>query len=50
MNEERFLYGAACHGCLLLSETSCELRNDHLDRALVVETIDGSGCHFFEAP
>jgi|APLak6261679142_1056127.scaffolds.fasta_scaffold00003_174 hypothetical protein len=49
-NEERFLHGAACHGCLLLSETSCELRNDHLDRALVVETIDGAGCHFFEAP
>ena len=49
-NEERFLHGAACHGCLLLSETSCELRNDHLDRALVVETIDGGGCHFFEAP
>src|ERR1700688_4632172 len=22
--EERFLLGAACHGCLLISETSCE--------------------------
>jgi hypothetical protein len=28
VHEERFLHGAACHGCLLLSETSCEMRND----------------------
>ena len=33
--EERFLSGAACHGCLFVSETSCENRNDFLDRALV---------------
>lgn len=34
-----FLQGAACHGCLLIAETSCELHNDFLDRALVVPTI-----------
>jgi hypothetical protein len=22
--EDRFLHGAACHGCLLIAETSCE--------------------------
>ena len=38
-NERRFLHGAACHGCLLISETSCEQRNDFLDRALVFPTV-----------
>ena len=37
--EERHLHGAACHGCVLISETSCEMRNDYLDRALVVPTL-----------
>lgn len=45
--EERFLHGAACHGCLLLAESSCERRNDFLDRALVVPTVDGDGTAFF---
>lgn len=49
-HEERFLHGAACHGCLLIPETSCEMRNDFLDRALVVETVDASGCELFDAP
>ena len=33
--EERWLHGAACHGCTLIAETSCEMRNEYLDRALV---------------
>ena len=45
--EERFLLGAACHGCLLLAESSCERRNDFLDRGLVVATVDGDGAAFF---
>jgi hypothetical protein len=45
--EERFLHGAACHGCLLISETSCERGNEFLDRALVVETVDNRGAAFF---
>ena len=45
--EERFLLGAACHGCLLLSESSCERRNDFLDRALVVPTVDDGNAAFF---
>jgi hypothetical protein len=46
--EERYLHGAACHGCLLLAESSCEQRNDFLDRALVVPTVDGADAAFFE--
>ncbi|MEZ4298877.1 MAG: DUF1998 domain-containing protein [Polyangiaceae bacterium] len=45
--EERFLHGAACHGCLLIAEPSCERRNDHLDRALVVPTVEGLGAELF---
>jgi len=37
--EERFLEGAACHGCLFLAECSCERFNHYLDRALVVPTL-----------
>lgn len=37
--EERSLHGAACHACLLVPETSCEARNQFLDRALLVETL-----------
>jgi hypothetical protein len=37
--DERALEGAACHGCLLVAETSCERRNNYLDRALLVETM-----------
>jgi hypothetical protein len=45
--EERFLVGAACHGCLLIAEPSCERRNEFLDRALVVPTIEAFGAEFF---
>lgn len=45
--EDRFLHGAACHGCLLIGETSCEQRNEFLDRALVVNTVDNLGAAFF---
>jgi hypothetical protein len=45
--EGRWLHGAACHGCSLIAETSCEMRNDYLDRALVVPTLDVPGAAFF---
>lgn len=44
----RWLHGAACHGCALVAETSCEMRNDYLDRALVVPTIADDGAAFFD--
>ena len=46
-HERRFLQGAACHGCLLIAETSCEQHNDFLDRALVVPTLENLGVEFF---
>lgn len=46
-HEHRFLHGAACHGCLLIGETSCEQHNDFLDRALVVPTVENLGAEFF---
>ena len=45
--EQRWLHGAACHGCALVAETSCEMRNDYLDRALVVPVIDVPDAAFF---
>lgn len=47
-HERRFLLGAACHGCLLIAETSCEQHNDFLDRALVVPTLENLGAEFFK--
>ena len=48
--EERWLQGAACHNCSLIAETSCEMRNEYLDRALVVPTVFTRDAAFFEAP
>jgi len=45
--EGRWLHGAACHGCALVAETSCEMRNDYLDRALVVPTLATTAAAFF---
>jgi hypothetical protein len=45
--EERYLHGAACHGCLLIAETSCERRNELLDRALVIPTVATREAAFF---
>jgi len=47
IHECRFLHGAACHGCLLIAETSCEQHNDFLDRALAVPTVEDLGAEFF---
>ena len=46
--DDRRLHGAACHGCALIAETSCEMRNDHLDRALVVPVIGVPDAAFFD--
>ena len=45
--EERWLHGAACHGCALVAETSCEMHNDYLDRALVAPVIGQADAAFF---
>ncbi|MBK8752323.1 MAG: DUF1998 domain-containing protein [Candidatus Competibacteraceae bacterium] len=49
-HERRFLHGAACHGCLLIAETSCEQFNDFLDRTLVIPTVDHVAAAFFADP
>lgn len=47
MHEGRKMHGAACHGCLLIAEPSCERRNELLDRSLVVPTVDLAEAAFF---
>jgi hypothetical protein len=41
------LNGAACHSCILISETSCEAANRYLDRAAVVPSLRGDDAAFF---
>lgn len=48
-HEGRWLHGASCHGCTLIAETSCEMRNDYLDRSLVVPVIGRGQAAFFGA-
>jgi hypothetical protein len=47
--DERWLHGAACHGCALVAETSCEMRNDYLDRTLLVPVLGLTNAAFFKA-
>jgi hypothetical protein len=46
-HEDRRAHGAACHGCVLIAEPSCERRNELLDRSLVVPTVDAADAAFF---
>ncbi|HKV40880.1 MAG TPA: DUF1998 domain-containing protein [Blastocatellia bacterium] len=48
-HDQRTLLGSACHGCILIAETSCEQHNDYLDRSLVVPTVEGLAAEFFES-
>ena len=45
---DRYLEGASCHGCLLISEPSCERMNVYLDRTFVVPTIGSANAAFFK--
>jgi hypothetical protein len=44
---DRATHGAVCHGCLLIAEKSCEMRNLFLDRSLLVPTMGPDGSAFF---
>ena len=46
-HDQQPLLGSACHGCVLVAETSCEQANSFLDRALVIQTIENLGSEFF---
>ena len=43
------LHGAACHACLFAPETSCEIGNRYLDRAVIVPTFRSTAIAFFGA-
>lgn len=43
--ESTTLHLAACHACLFVSETSCEMNNQWLDRGVYVD-FDGAGMSF----
>lgn len=45
--DDRSLHAAACHACAFVAETSCEVGNKFLDRALVVNTFDCNDAAFF---
>ena len=47
-HDDRHLEGASCHGCLLISEPSCERMNTYLDRTLVVPTVEHGDAAFFD--
>lgn len=46
--EATALHAAACHACAFVSETSCELGNRFLDRALIVPTFHGETISIFD--
>ncbi len=46
--KDQSLHGAACHACSLISETSCEVGNRYLDRALLVPTFEVTEAAFFQ--
>lgn len=46
---EDFLHGAACHCCVMASETSCERANRFLDRRFLIN-LPGSDLGFFGDP
>lgn len=41
------LNGAACHSCVLISETSCEAANRYLDRGTVTRSLRGDETAYF---
>ena len=45
--DDESLHGASCHACLFVPETSCELGNRYLDRAVLVPTLAGAGIEYF---
>ena len=47
---DRATHGAARHGCLLIAETSCEIRILFLDRNLLVPAMANDGSSFFDNP
>lgn len=47
LGEDGQLNGAACHACVLISETACESGNHYLDRGTLVPTVSEVTHAFF---
>ncbi len=45
--EDESLHNAACHACLFVPETCCEVGNRYLDRAALVDTLAQAGIGYF---
>ena len=41
------MHGASCHACLFVPETSCEMGNRFLDRAVLVPTLANAKIEYF---
>jgi hypothetical protein len=46
--DDESLHNAACHACLFVPETCCEIGNRYLDRAVLVDTLAHAGIGYFE--
>jgi hypothetical protein len=46
--DDESLHNAACHACLFVPETCCEIGNRYLDRAVLVETLAQAGIGYFQ--
>ena len=46
-SEDESLHNAACHACLFVPETCCEIGNRFLDRAVLVDTLAQTGLGYF---
>ena len=46
--DDESLHNAACHACLFVPETCCEIGNRYLDRAVLVDTLARAGIGYFD--
>ena len=46
--DDESLHNAACHACLFVPETCCEIGNRYLDRAVLVDTLAQAGIGYFQ--
>jgi hypothetical protein len=46
--DDESLHNAACHACLFVPETCCEIGNRYLDRAVLVDTLARAGIGYFQ--
>jgi hypothetical protein len=47
--DDESLHNAACHACLFVPETCCEIGNRYLDRAVLIDTLARAGIGYFDS-